>query len=533
MSKRFKPVLALVLSLFMSVSTLSNTYTVFAEDETAVQTDEQTSEDTSTEEGTQEEVNQVIRTWQDGELKTLEEENRCGMEEAGLIEAIHTKSRSMEEEKHEEIVDEDEHEGNDEEETLLNEDEIEEVEEAMKAYLESKRTKDEEESSSSEKEDTEDEDHGLFDDNIVSVKSCITRMTYDDIVNSTDPSIVRGVFIKVGEIKKERADVSLSSVSEQILPKTQQQPSMNIEVKDTASEGEKGVNEEDNINHMEECKDIRTDKGSECNVISGGESRMEEETESVHPTPIIVDTVSQNVKGIEEVKYLNKKNSELGIIGTQCLMTYLLMEAGCSVHLTTGTKGGRKKFTHLPTNLIVTSIKQGNKSCYIRYWDEQKITVSRFSGVEKTREKNIAVGGRAGLHSNIVMSKLVGELYGSSWNVRESNVGTTYEENIKRHQFLGLTLPSTSTDNEAMRISRDEGIKFGLWYSSELKPMKRKGKNVSTKFMSSNPMEAGHNIFTMRKLRSFVNHLRLSHNSHLAASDLFTFCYHMKSLSLE
>ena len=58
MSKRFKPVLALVLSLFMSVSTLSNTYTVFAEDETAVQTDEQTSEDTSTEEGTQVEVNQ-------------------------------------------------------------------------------------------------------------------------------------------------------------------------------------------------------------------------------------------------------------------------------------------------------------------------------------------------------------------------------------------------------------------------------------------------------------------------------------------
>lgn len=58
MSKRFKPVLALVLSLFMSVSTLLNTYTVFAEDETAVQTDEQTSEDTSTEEGTQEEVNQ-------------------------------------------------------------------------------------------------------------------------------------------------------------------------------------------------------------------------------------------------------------------------------------------------------------------------------------------------------------------------------------------------------------------------------------------------------------------------------------------
>lgn len=62
MSKRFKPVLALVLSLFMSVSTLSNTHTVFAEDETAVQTDEQTSEDTSTEEGTQVEVNQVEDT---------------------------------------------------------------------------------------------------------------------------------------------------------------------------------------------------------------------------------------------------------------------------------------------------------------------------------------------------------------------------------------------------------------------------------------------------------------------------------------
>ena len=49
MSKRFKPVLALVLSVFMSVSTLSNTYTVFAEEETTVQTDEQTNEENSTE----------------------------------------------------------------------------------------------------------------------------------------------------------------------------------------------------------------------------------------------------------------------------------------------------------------------------------------------------------------------------------------------------------------------------------------------------------------------------------------------------
>lgn len=74
MSKRFKPVLALVLSLFMSVSTLSNTYTVFAEDETAVQTDEQTSEDTSTEEGTQEEVNQE----EDTTSNSVSEEEQLG-----------------------------------------------------------------------------------------------------------------------------------------------------------------------------------------------------------------------------------------------------------------------------------------------------------------------------------------------------------------------------------------------------------------------------------------------------------------------
>ena len=49
MSKRFKPVLALILSAFMSVSTLSNTYTVFAEEETTVQTDEQTNEENSIE----------------------------------------------------------------------------------------------------------------------------------------------------------------------------------------------------------------------------------------------------------------------------------------------------------------------------------------------------------------------------------------------------------------------------------------------------------------------------------------------------
>ena len=58
MSKRFKPVLALVLSLFMSLSTLSNTYTVFAEDETTVQTNEDNSTETTeeNEEETQSEV---------------------------------------------------------------------------------------------------------------------------------------------------------------------------------------------------------------------------------------------------------------------------------------------------------------------------------------------------------------------------------------------------------------------------------------------------------------------------------------------
>lgn len=75
MSKRFKPVLALVLSLFMSVSTLSNTYTVFAEEETTVQTDEQTSEDNSTEEVTQEEVttsNSVSEEEQLGDSSMME-----------------------------------------------------------------------------------------------------------------------------------------------------------------------------------------------------------------------------------------------------------------------------------------------------------------------------------------------------------------------------------------------------------------------------------------------------------------------------
>lgn len=78
MSKRFKPVLALVLSLFMSVSTLSNTYTVFAEDETTVQTDDQTSEDTSTEEGTQEEVNKEEVTQEEDTTSNPVNEEQLG-----------------------------------------------------------------------------------------------------------------------------------------------------------------------------------------------------------------------------------------------------------------------------------------------------------------------------------------------------------------------------------------------------------------------------------------------------------------------
>ena len=57
---------------------------------------------------------------------------------------------------------------------------------------------------------------------------------------------------------------------------------------------------------------------------------MEEETASAHRTPIIVDTLNQNITGSDEVKWLNKKNSELGNIGTQCLMAYLLTKAGLS-----------------------------------------------------------------------------------------------------------------------------------------------------------------------------------------------------------
>ena len=50
MNKRLKPVLALILTIFMSVSTLSNTYTVSAEGEDTVTTEKTTTEDVNEQE---------------------------------------------------------------------------------------------------------------------------------------------------------------------------------------------------------------------------------------------------------------------------------------------------------------------------------------------------------------------------------------------------------------------------------------------------------------------------------------------------
>ena len=50
MNKRLKPVLALILTMFMSVSTLSNTYTVSAEGEETVTTEQTTTEDVNEQE---------------------------------------------------------------------------------------------------------------------------------------------------------------------------------------------------------------------------------------------------------------------------------------------------------------------------------------------------------------------------------------------------------------------------------------------------------------------------------------------------
>lgn len=83
MHKRLKPVLAFVLSLFMSVSTLSNTYTVFAEDEITQEetntvdettTDGTETDDTETEDTETEETNTVDATVDENTDKNVEEQ---------------------------------------------------------------------------------------------------------------------------------------------------------------------------------------------------------------------------------------------------------------------------------------------------------------------------------------------------------------------------------------------------------------------------------------------------------------------------
>ena len=83
MHKRLKPVLAFVLSLFMSVSTLSNTYTVFAEDEITQEetntvdettTDGTETDDTETEDTETEETNTVDETVDENTDTNVEEQ---------------------------------------------------------------------------------------------------------------------------------------------------------------------------------------------------------------------------------------------------------------------------------------------------------------------------------------------------------------------------------------------------------------------------------------------------------------------------
>ena len=79
MHKRLKPVLAFVLSLFMSVSTLSNTYTVFAEDEI---TQEETVEETNTEDtNTTEETASEEENVEDESDEVVEENTDTDVEE--------------------------------------------------------------------------------------------------------------------------------------------------------------------------------------------------------------------------------------------------------------------------------------------------------------------------------------------------------------------------------------------------------------------------------------------------------------------
>lgn len=77
MNKRLKPVLALILTMFMSVSTLSNTYTVFAEGEETVTTEQTTTEDVNE----QEEV----------------EDNNVNEEDSSNVEVVTTEEDTSEE----------------------------------------------------------------------------------------------------------------------------------------------------------------------------------------------------------------------------------------------------------------------------------------------------------------------------------------------------------------------------------------------------------------------------------------------------
>lgn len=108
MHKRLKPVLAFVLSLFMSVSTLSNTYTVFADDEitqeeTVGETsteetntmDEPTTDDTETDDIETEETNTVDETVED-DTNVEEQMGDSSMMEYFLVDSPVVSSQEIE-----------------------------------------------------------------------------------------------------------------------------------------------------------------------------------------------------------------------------------------------------------------------------------------------------------------------------------------------------------------------------------------------------------------------------------------------------
>lgn len=108
MHKRLKPVLAFVLSLFMSVSTLSNTYTVFADDEitqeeTVGETsteetntmDEPTTDDTETDDTETEETNTVDETVED-DTNVEEQMGDSSMMEYFLVDSPVVSSQEIE-----------------------------------------------------------------------------------------------------------------------------------------------------------------------------------------------------------------------------------------------------------------------------------------------------------------------------------------------------------------------------------------------------------------------------------------------------